>query len=355
MISGNKPSRRDVLRYASAVAAVSASGLSFPALAGETLVMSDFGGEWAAWNKNLFDNKFGEEAGDSINRDAGADNAARIAKIKLGLASQTYDIACFADAFFARAQAEGLLTEFNAKSPAVTNIADIPEDFVTPHYVAHLFNNLGMAYNPSMVEEEPTSWADMWNPAYAERIVLPTVNHSFGLHVVLVCGLVASGNMQDIDGALVKLKELADLKPIWALDSQAIMRSLSQGEAAVGWLGRGEHYQILKNGGETKFMMPKEGGFRTHWAFAPVKGTRFPEQVEKYVNVSLDPKLSADYATHWGFNPTNKRWVDHAEKETVDRISLSDEENSRVVKIDYLWLNSKRTELTEHWNRIVGA
>jgi putative spermidine/putrescine transport system substrate-binding protein len=319
------------------------------------LVLSDFGGDWATWNRKLFDTEFTRLSSVPVSRDAGADNAARIAKIKLGLSQKTFDMACFADSFFARAEAEGLLAGLNIKSAALTNVRDIDPRFVGPNYISHLFNGLGMAYNPSMVDKAPTAWADMWNPAYAGRIVLPTVNHSFGLHVILICALVASGDMKDITGALGKLKALAELRPIWALDSQAIMRSLSQGEAAIGWLGRGEFYQIQRNGGETKFVIPTEGGFVTHWAFAPVTNTRYPGEVEQYINVTLDAKLQADYATYWGFHPTNTRWVEHADKAVIDKVSFSDNEMKRLLPIDNFWFNAQRPALTDQWNRIVGA
>ena len=347
-------SRRKLLTAAGASVAAAAIPGAANAQSGP-LVMSDFGGEWAAWNKKLFDTEFTKRTQHGLTRDAGADNAARIAKIKLGLPQKTYDIGCFADSFFARAEAEGLLKGVNLKSARLKNLKDVAPEFVNPKYVSHLYNGLGLGYNPKMVAKPPTSWADLWDPAYRGKIVLPTVNHSFGLHVMLFCGMVASGNMKDTNGALGRLRTLAAQQPIWALDSQAIMRSLSQGEAAIGWLGRGEHYQIAKGGGDIKFIMPREGGFATSWAFAPVTGTRFEQQVEDYIDVSLDPKLQAEYATHWGFHPTNKRWTEFADTETVKRIAFTADDTKHITPIDHGWFNSKRTELTEQWNRTVGA
>ncbi|CVI63597.1 extracellular solute-binding protein (plasmid) [Agrobacterium leguminum] len=356
MFEDQKSTRRDVLKIA--LAAGAASGI-FPvqsAFAADTLVVSDFGGELGDWNKRFIDGRFTKDTGGSVTRDAGADNAARLAKIKLGIPARTYDMCFFSDGYFARAEAEGVLAGLNASSANIPNIANVDSRFIKPNYVANFYNGLGLAYNPSMVKSPPTSWADMWNPEYAGKISLPNISHSFGLHVIMICGLVASGNMKDVDGALVKLKELAALKPMWALDSFTLMRNLEQGEAAIGWIGRGEYYTLLKKGNvETKFVMPKEGGFQAHWAYAPVKNTRYMESVEKYINISIDAEVMAGYAQNFGWTPTNKRWVEHVDPSVVKMIAMTDEENGRIADVDNAWLNSNWSDLTNKWNRVVGA
>ena len=75
---------------------------------------------------------------------------------------------------------------------------------------------------------------------YRNKIVLPAVVHSFGLHVILLSALAAGKDYKDTKAGLDNLKRLADLDPIWTVDSQANARSLFQEEAAIGWIGRAE-------------------------------------------------------------------------------------------------------------------
>lgn len=318
------------------------------------LVVSDFGGDFGSWNKQSIDGRFTELTKNPTTHDTGSDNAARIAKARIGIRRSEYDLICLADSFFPRAEAEGILAGIDYSSRHLTNIKDIEERFVTPNYTSFLFNGLGLGYNPKMVKTPPTSWKDLWNPEYKGKIVLPAVNHSFGLHVILLSALAEGKEYKDTVAGLEALKRLADLQPIWSVDSQANARSLFQEEAAIGWIGRAEWVQVQNWGGTTKFVVPKEGGFLTSWGFAPVKNTRSMEEVEQYINITLDAKLQAETAKKLGFSPTNTRWKEFSDPETIAKVSMPPEEEKRFSTIDYAWLTTKRPELTEAWNRIVG-
>lgn len=352
--------RRQMLTLSATTLAAGAVSLGLPGAVrsasaqAQQLVVSDFGGDWATWNKQNIDAQFTEKTKIPVIHDTGSDNAARIAKAKLGMPRSEYDLICLADSFFARAEAEGILADMDYKSPKLTNLKDVDPRFVTPHYTSFLFNGLGLGYNPKMVKKTPTSWADMWNPEYKGKIVLPAVTHSFGLHVILLCALAAGKDYKDTKAGLENLKRLADLDPIWTVDSQANARSLFQEDAAIGWLGRAEWIQVQNWGGATKFVLPSEGGFFTSWGFGPVKNTKNMGLIEDYVNITLDPKLQAANAKKLGFHPTNTRWKEFIDEESARKIAWTPEEEKRFVTIDYVWLNSQRAELTEAWNRVVG-
>jgi putative spermidine/putrescine transport system substrate-binding protein len=322
--------------------------------AGRPLVVSDFGGDWGAWNQQNIDARFTQQTTAPVTHDTGSDNAARIAKARLGIPRSEYDLICLADSFFPRAESEGILEKLDYKSPRLSNVKDIDPKFVTPNYTSFLFNGLGLAFNPKMVKTVPTSWKDLLNPEYKGKIVLPAVTHSFGLHVILLCALAAGKDYKDTAAGLENLKVLADLQPIWSVDSQANARSLFQEEAAIGWIGRAEWVQLQGWGGSAKFVVPSEGGFLTSWGFGTIKNSKSIEATEEYINITLDPKLQAANAKKLGFHPTNTRWKEFADPDTIAKISWTPEEQKRFVTIDYTWLTPKRSELTDAWNRIVG-
>lgn len=347
--------RRQTLKVASATFAAGMLGRTAALMAQpKRLVVSDFGGDWATWNKQNIDKEFTSRTQIDVLHDTGSDNASRIAKAKLGIPRGEYDLICLADSFFPRAEAEGILQAIDYSSPRLTNHRDIDTRFVTPSYTSFLFNGLGLGYNPKMTNAPPTSWADLLRPEYKGKIVLPAIVHSFGLHVILLCALAAGKDYKDTATGLEYLKRLADQEPIWTVDSQANARSLFQEEAAIGWIGRAEWVQLRDWGGGAEFVLPSEGGFLTSWGFGPIQGSLQKEGLEEYINVTLDPQIQAANAAKLGFHPTNKRWVEFADEATVRKISWSAEEEKRFIKVDYDWLNSQRAELTDAWNRIVG-
>ncbi len=354
-----RPSRRQMLQLsaaasASVIAPLSDTGWDRAIAAQRPLVVSDFGGDWGKWNQDNIDSRMTRGTSVTVTHDTGSDNAARIAKARLGTSRSEYDLICLADSFFPRAEAEGILDKLNYSSPRLSNVKDIDPRFVTPSYTSFLFNGLGLAYNHKMVKTPPTAWKDLWNPEYKGKIVLPAVTHSFGLHVILLSALAAGKDYKDTEAGLEHLKALADLQPIWSVDSQANARSLFQEEAAIGWLGRAEWVQLQGWGGTAKFVVPSEGGFLTSWGFAPIKNSKSPEAIEQYIEITLDAKLQADNAKKLGFHPTNLKWKDYADADTIKKVSWTPDEQKRFLTLDYAWLTPKRAELTEAWNRIVG-
>lgn len=352
-----RPSRRQLLKSASAglgAGALTVLGPSGLRAADRPLVVSDFGGDWGKWNQENIDARFSKATSGIVTHDTGSDNAARIAKAKLGIPRSEYDLICLADSFFPRPEAEGILDKLNYGSPRLGNVKDIDPRFVTPSYTSFLFNGLGLAYNPKMVKTPPTAWRDLWNPDYKGKIVLPAIQHSFGLHVILLSAMAAGKDYKDTEAGLENLKKLAALEPIWSVDSQRNARSLFQEEAAIGWIGRAEWVQLQGWGGQAKFVVPSEGGFLTSWGFGPIKNSKSPEAIEQYVNITLDPKLQAENAKKLGFHPTNTKWKEFADPDTIQKVSWTPAEQKRFVTLDYAWLTSKRSDLTEAWNRVVG-
>src|SRR5208337_1167301 len=126
--------RREVLRLLSGwLAAGAASSIpgGYALAATGQLVVSDFGGDWGTWNKQNIDARFTEATKIPVSHDTGSDNPARIAKARLGIPRSEYDLICLADAFFARAEAEGILEKLNYQSPRLSNSKDIIPRFVT--------------------------------------------------------------------------------------------------------------------------------------------------------------------------------------------------------------------------------
>lgn len=351
--------RRTFLRAAGGAAALAAAPLRAGRGEAQTkpknLVLSNWGGEWGNFVKESVDAEFTKRYGIPVVHDPSADNAARITKVKLSIAQGTYDLIHLADGFFARAIDEGILEKLNYQSPNFTNTPDVDKGLQNPYWPAAIFNGMGLAYNPGMVKEPPTSWADLWKPEYKGKIVLPGVNHSFGLYVLFYGALAAGKEWKDVDTGLEMLKRLTDQRPVWSLDTPTIMKMFQREEAALGWLGKAEVLTVQNWGGKTQFAFPTEGGIYVSWGWAITKGSKNVEWAERYINITLDPQVQALFAKRWNYAGSNAKWVEQSPPEIRKRIEWRPEELRRLIVLDQQWITRRRAELTEKWNKIVGA
>jgi spermidine/putrescine-binding protein len=349
--------RRAFLRGTTGTLAGASLGRLRPAQAQakpKQLTMSNWGGEYGTFVKENVDVDYTKRFGVSVVHDPSADNAARITKVKLS-APGTYDLIHLADSFFARAVDEGILEPLNYRSPNFTNAAAVDPAALTPFWPRATYNGMGVAYNPNMVKEPPTSWADLWKPEYKGKIVVPGVNHSFGLYVIFFGALAAGKDWKDVDTGLEMLKRLADLRPVWSMDTPSIQKLFHREEVAIGWLGKAETLHAQTWGAKTQFTIPKEGGIFVQWGWGIVKGTRNLEWAERYVNLGLDPEVQARYATKWRYAGSNPKWVQHVDPDTRKQVEWTPEETKRLIGLDHSWITSRRVELTERWNKIVSG
>ena len=110
-----------------------------------------------------------------INYDVFANNEELLAKIQAGGAR--YDVIQPSDYMITTMLKLNLLEELDmSKIPNTKNlIKDLQAPAYDPtgtHSVVYSWGITGIAYNKKYVKTPPTSWRDLWNPAYKGRVVL---------------------------------------------------------------------------------------------------------------------------------------------------------------------------------------
>jgi putative spermidine/putrescine transport system substrate-binding protein len=86
---------------------------------------------------------------------------------------------------------------------------------------------LGIAYNKTAMKTPPTSWADLFDPKYKGRIIIPSLQNTEGLPSLFVAGHLATGAsfaaaQKDTDAGFKKLAGIkANLLTIYTQMPQA--------------------------------------------------------------------------------------------------------------------------------------
>ena len=118
---------------------------------------------------------FEDLTGIKVNYTTYDSNESLYAKLKSGGVS--YDVIFPSDYMVGKMAKEGMLSELNMDN--IPNFAGIGETYLDRSFdpgnkysVPYMWGTTGLIYNTTMVEEPPTKWADMWDVAYTNNVLM---------------------------------------------------------------------------------------------------------------------------------------------------------------------------------------
>ncbi len=161
---------------------------------------------------------------------------------------------------------------------AVPNYANISPQFLTPWFDAGglagggrgharsakyslpwLWGTTGIAYDRRVVTPPPTHWADVWNPAWAGKVVAPDDPRE-----LLGAALMADGKSKNasdgpsLEAAAARAATLA--KGAVALDANTPEAYLADGRAVIGIVFSGNAALAKRANPDIAYVLPEEGG-----------------------------------------------------------------------------------------------
>lgn len=205
---------------------------------------------------------------------------------------------------------------------------------------------LGVAYSKSAMKTPPSSWADLFEPKYKARIIIPSLQNTEGLPSLFVAGMLAGGSLdavqKDTDAGF---KKLAALKPnlltIYTQQPQAY-NLLEQGEAYM--IGPAMSSYALERkaaGAPIELVAPKEGVFAMPSGIAVVKGAPHADLAFAYVNELLGAEMQTKLAGPTFSLATNKA-VPRPEGLAAD---------VKIHQIDWANVAAQRNDWVKRWDR----
>ncbi|WP_127090498.1 extracellular solute-binding protein [Aquabacter cavernae] len=276
----------------------------------------------------------------------GTKSLVNLEKMQKNKGSQYLSVVQMDDPVMILAVREGLLEPLT--TAAVPNLADLVPGAVHMDgaWANYLQPWLGIAYANSM-KAPPTSWADLFDPKYKGRIIIPSPQNTEGLPLIFAAAALAKGaplaaGQKDVDAGFAKLATLKpNLLTIYTQMPQAY-NLLEQGEALMIGPAMSSYASERKAAGAPiSLAAPKEGVFAMPSGIAVVKGAPQAELAFAYVNELLSAPLQAELV-----GPTNSLG---ANKATPKPAGLP--ADLKVVQIDWADVAAERTKWVSRWDR----
>ena len=210
-------------------------------------------GEW----KECFEHAYGV----TINHGEYSSNEEMYAKLSSG--SSTYDIVQPTDYIVSLMIKKGLLQKLDKNKLTVIKDLDpkymnLPFDPGNEYTIPYEGGLDAIIYNSSKVTNPPTSYADLWKPEYAGKIVvLDDSRVVIGMTLLTLGYDVNTTDPAQLDEAKAKLSEL--MPSIKLFDSNSPKTALIAGDVDLGIVWTGEAYTANQEDSNFKFVYPSEG------------------------------------------------------------------------------------------------
>lgn len=254
--------------------------------------------------------------GVTINREEYSSNEEMYAKLNSG--ATNYDLAQPTDNFLPLMIRTGLLQTLDAtKLPNLQNIAPqylpMHGDETGEYALPYMAGTQAIVVNTANVEQKPASWADLWNPAYAGRMVFVD-----DPRVTIGLALLAEGkdpNTTDpAELAAIEPKVAELVKNVRIFDSDSPKTALIAGDADLGMVWTAEAELANRELGTVEYIYPSEGQFNFQDGYVLLADAPHADAAYAFLNYSLQGDVFWKMLEEFPYIMPNQAALDYAQE-----------------------------------------
>lgn len=214
----------------------------------------------------------------------------------------------------------------------------------------------GLAYNKEVFAKNgwkaPTSWRDLTDPKYKQKIVIPPITNGYGLLTLVMMSKLNGGSEATMDfGFDVMAQKVAPNVLAWEPSPGKMAQMLQTGEAALVVWGNGRVQAVVDQGAPVEFVYPKEGAVVIMTAACVVEGAPQAKLGQQFLQHVVSAESQAILAASQGWGPVNK--TVKLSPDLIKKVVFGPEKVNALISPNYLIINAKRADWTNRWNRTV--
>jgi spermidine/putrescine-binding protein len=254
--------------------------------------------------------------GVKINREEYSSNEEMYAKLSTG--ATTYDLAQPTDNFLPLMIRQEMLQKLDAsKLPNLKNIAPqylpVHGDPTGEHAVPYMAGTQAIVANTAAVAQKPTSWADLWDPVYAGRMVFvddPRVTIGLAL-------LTEGKDPNTTDPAVLaaiepKVEQL--VKNVRIFDSDSPKSALIAGDADLGMVWTAEAELANRELGTIEYVYPSEGQFNFQDGYVLLADAPHTDAAYAFLNYTMQGDVFWQMLEEFPYTMPNQAALDFAKE-----------------------------------------
>lgn len=320
--------------------------------AGETIVVTSFGGDWEKAFIEAVVDPFEEETGAKVELIT-LYSADALAQVTAQKASPQIDVVHFSGGQEFTAAEQGLIAPIAADDLSETgDLIDLataglergegPVIQLAP---------IGLVYNTEADAPAPTSWLDLFDEAYAGHVALTDFSNTYGVLSMLRVADALGGGIDDTSQAITDLGALASSgDAIVVQTSPDLQTAFAQRDT---WLApyAMDYAGTLQDAGlPVEFIVPEEGVTASLITANVVEGRDNPDLAKLFIDFELRPEAQAVFAENMRYSPVNTKT--ELSDEAADNVLTGDELETVVVYAPGD-VAASRPAWTDEWNALI--
>jgi len=282
--------------------------------------------------------------GIEVNRDEYSSNEEMYAKISAGGAS--YDLVQPTDYIVSLMIRQELLEKLDkSKLPNLENLdpnyLNLEFDPNNEYTLPYQAGTDAIVFNSDTVENPPASWADLWKPEYAGRMVfLDDSRAVIGLTLLTLGYDVNSTDPAQLEEAKNKLAEL--VPGIKIFDSDSPKTALIGGDADLGMTWTGEAFLAQQEVPAIDYVYPTEGAIVWQDTNAIPAGAPHLDAAYAWLNYTMQGDIFWLMLRDFPFTNPNQAALDYAKSNQMATVDLDGNETTLAAVYD-AYINSPIT------------
>ncbi len=263
---------------------------------------------------------FEEVYGIRVNKDEYSSNEEMYAKLSAG--ASNYDLVQPTDYIVGLMIRQGLLQELDkSKLPILEsldpNYLNLPFDPENKYTLPYQAGTDAIVVNTEAVDAVPQSYADLWNPDYAGRLVMLDDSRAIIGMTLLTLGYdVNTTDPAQLEEAKAKLAELA--KGVKLFDSDSPKTALIAGDVDLGVVWTGEVVLAQREVPSIEYVYPTEGPILWQDNYAIPTGAPHADAAYAWLNYSLQGDLFWQMLEEFPYTNPNTAALEYAKANNPD-------------------------------------
>lgn len=273
-----------------------------------------------------------------------------LGKLRAAKTRPDLDVAIMDSSVAPTANQEGLFAQLDPAK--VTNLPDVAAAGRNGNWGPALtFDSLSILYNTKQVKTPPTSWNDLWNPAYKGKVAMPIAD-TRGVALIVALDKMANANYQQtIDPAITRLKKLAPSVQTWNLQPDVYTAIASGADAiGVGWNARGQIFHQSSKGALAT-VQAKEGNVLQINTINLVKNSPNADAAQQFINYAISPAAQQAFAKTSYYAPTNTKAT--LPGSVLNLTAQSTQQQAHRIPIDWPWITPRYSSWVDRIKREV--
>ena len=218
-------------------------------------------------------------------------------------------------------------------------------------YVVAMVGATALVYNPKLVKTAPTSWLDLFDPAYAGKYAIGDITGTSGLQFLLALNKLKGGTLENLEPGFEAIKPLAKGSALLYTQADQLISLFERGEIVIAPWYPDRAGVAIDKGLPLAVAYPKEGAVGILPVIMIPKGTTKLELAYKFIDQVLSAEGQACFSERAYLGSVNTK-VKLSEK--VQKIVPQGEALKNAWFIDPTVIAANVANWTRRWQRDVA-